>query len=114
MYKIYMKLGTIILFTLMSAFFIFCLILLISLVVYTVNFVEWKNSVSCDEVKHFAWNSPLEMPSEIKKDEQVTRCYTFTLGGSSGGVKLFESGSYTGQEYFGNYTWDMLGIPHKV
>ena len=93
---------------------IFLFAFLVSLVVYTVNFVDWKNSISCDEVEHFAWNSPLVMPGEIKNDEQVTRCYTFTLGGSSGGVKLFESGSYIGQEYFGNYTWDVLGIPHKV
>ena len=92
------------------------LIGILSLIIYTVNFVDWKNEKSCDEVKNFAWNSPLAIPSELNEDVKlglIERCYTFTLGGSSNGIKLFESGSYIGNDYFGNYTWDVLGIPHK-
>ena len=85
---------------------------LVSLVVYTVNFVDWKNSISCDEIKKFAWNSPLGIPEEIK--ENVTRCYTSTFGGNSKTIKLFELGNYIGSEYFGNYEFDFFGNPYKV
>jgi hypothetical protein len=87
-------------------------ILLISLSVYTVKFVNWKESISCNEVKKFAWNSPLGIPEEIK--ENVTRCYTSTFGGNSKTIKLFELGNYIGSEYFGNYEFDFFGNPYKV
>lgn len=88
------------------------LIFLISLVNYTYLYSEWKNSISCNEVNKFAWNSPLNIPDELK--ENVTRCYTFTIGGSSNGTKLFENGNYIGQKYFGDYYFNMFSNPKKI
>lgn len=92
-----------------------CIVVLIGCVsigMYTAYFLEWRDSISCEEVTGFNWNSPLVIPDEIK--ENVTRCYTFTIGGPSKGIKLFENGNYIGNDYFEDYSWNIFSYPKKI
>jgi len=88
---------------------IISLIVISGLVWYTCLFINWKYSIDCNEVKEgYAFNSPLIMPEEMKGE--ATRCYTFTIGGSSNVPKLFENGNYLGYK-FGCYEWNLFSYP---